>query len=283
MKIQPLLGAHVSIAGGIEHAIIEGTILKCTAIQLFTKNNRQWSFSVFSKEEASTFKDALKTSAIEIVVSHSSYLINIGSPKVDLYEKSLRALDAEYKRCLQIDAPYLVLHPGAFINSTKEESIARIATGINAILEKNPGETKILLENMAGQGTTIGSSFEELQAIYKKIKQQKRVGFCFDTCHAFAAGYDLTTKDACAKTFEKFDTILGLEKLHVLHLNDSKKELGSHLDRHETIGKGKIGIDAFSYIMNEKCFDNTAKIIETPRETIKDHAENLRILRSLII
>ncbi|HAU30093.1 TPA: deoxyribonuclease IV [Candidatus Dependentiae bacterium] len=282
MKTTLLLGAHVSTAGGLITAIEEGTALNCTAIQIFTKNNRQWSYSTFSELDAATFKEAQKNSAIKIVVSHASYLINIGSPNLDVYQKSLHALAAELQRCHQLKIPFLVLHPGAFVAGTKDEAITQIAKSLDHVLEHNPGTTKILLENMAGQGTTIGSTFEELGAIYEQCKNKSKIGFCFDTCHACAAGYNLVSESAYNNVFAEFDRILSLKNLQVFHLNDSKKPCGSHLDRHEAIGKGALGLAVFKRIMNDKRFSHISKIIETPRTTLDDHAENLNVLRQLI-
>ncbi len=283
MKQKLLLGAHVSTAGGLVHAIEEGTALGCTAIQIFTKNNRQWSYSTFSSQEVAEFRDAQKKSAIEIVLSHASYLINIGSPNSEVYQKSLHALMAELQRCQLLKIPFLVLHPGAFVSGNKEESITQIAHSLDTALEQNPGDTKILLENMAGQGTTLGGTFEELAEIYTQCKNKKMIGFCFDTCHACAAGYNLSSQSGYEQTFGKFDQILGLKNLYVFHLNDSKKACGSHLDRHEAIGKGALGLEVFAKIMNDQRFNSISKIIETPRTTLDDHAANLKTLRATIL
>lgn len=283
MKTQLFLGAHVSTSGGLVHAIDEGTQLGCTAIQIFTKNNRQWSYNTLSPKETIEFKEAKKKSAIKIVISHSSYLINIASPNEEVYAKSCSALRVELQRCHQLTIPYLVLHPGAYLSSPKDVAINKIATTLDDILKNNPGETKILLENMAGQGTTIGSSFEELAEIYMQCSYKERLGFCLDTCHACAAGYDLISEKGYDNTLAQFEKYLGLKNLHALHLNDSKKPCGSHLDRHENIGQGALGLGVFKRIMNDQRLDSISKIIETPRTTLDDHAKNLEILKSLII
>ncbi|MCL5436484.1 MAG: deoxyribonuclease IV [Candidatus Dependentiae bacterium] len=280
-KVELLLGAHVSAAGGLKNAIAHGTDLGCSAIQLFTKNNRQWSFDDISDEEADAFIAAQKESAIRIVVSHASYLINLASPKREVRSKSMRALHAELRRCQRAKIPFLVLHPGSCLSVPNSECSARIAAGLSEIFDKTEKEVVILLENMAGQGSATGCQLEQLAEIREKTSPKSRVGFCFDTCHGFAEGYDLSTPEKYHAFWRDFDKILGLKHLHAMHLNDSKRELGSHVDRHEHIGKGLIGLETFRLVMRDKQLFDVPKIIETPVKTPGAHARDLALLRKL--
>ena len=279
----PFLGAHVSAAGGLYKAIDIGEELGCTTIQIFTANNRQWAFNDLTENEIAPFIEQQKESQITIVISHASYLINLGSPTKMVAARSKKALKAELMRCEQLSIPYLVLHPGSRLESDEETCIKAIATSLQAILEEVPGQCMILLEIMAGQGSSIGSTLEQLAAIQALIHLKKRIGICFDTCHAFAAGYDFTTPESYKDFWNTFDRIIGLEHLKAIHLNDSQKAKGSHVDRHADIGKGAIGIEAFRLIMNDKRFANIPKIIETPLTSLDDHVRNLQVLRKLIV
>lgn len=276
-----LLGAHVSIAGGLKNSITEGEKLGCSAIQIFTRNNRQWSFSPLSDEEAQAFIEAQQKSEVKVVISHASYLINIGSPKKTVLDSSIRALIAELIRCHQAKIPYVVLHPGSCLGLAEQDCEDQIADLLTQVLKETPDDVSIVLENMAGQGSAIGCSIEQLAAIREKTRPQSRIGFCFDTCHGFAAGYDLRTEKKYHEFWDKFEAILGIKNLRVMHLNDSKKPCCSHVDRHEDIGKGEIGLELFRVIMQDKRFEKIPKIIETPMETLDDHRRNLTILRKL--
>jgi len=281
-KSQTLLGAHVSGAGGLQNALLIGEELGCNTIQIFTRNNRQWAFDSLTPEEIAPFVEQQKESPIKTVVSHASYLINLGSPNKIVAARSKKALTAELVRCQQLSIPYLVLHPGAHLESPESLCIEQIADSLTKIIEQTPGPCVILLENMAGQGSSIGSSFEQLAQIRSLAIPKERIGICFDTCHAFAAGYNFTNSDSYKALWKEFDAIIGLELLKAMHLNDSQKELGSHVDRHANIGKGKIGLEAFHLIMNDSRFENIPKIIETPLTSLEDHRRNLEILRKLI-
>lgn len=279
----PILGAHVSIAGGLHHAINQGEQLQCTAIQIFTHSSRQWGFKPLAHDAIKMFIDAQKNSNIETVVVHASYLMNPASPEAANRHKAAALLKLELQACEQLKIPYLVLHPGARLTSDLSDGLRNCAETINTALSTVPGNTKILLENMAGQGSTICSRLEELQGVYNLIEDKSRVGFCFDTCHGFAAGYDFITQATYDAFWRNFDDILGIKKLHVLHMNDSLKPFDAHVDRHADIGKGKIGELAFSLIMNDKRFDHVAKIIETPKgDGLKEDLANLALLRSFI-
>ncbi len=282
--MKQLLGAHMSISGGYEQAIIRGGSIGCTAIQIFTKSSRQWAAKPILPEQATIFKKTLQESSVQSVFAHASYLINIGSADAQLAKKSATALIEELNRCHTLGIPYLVLHPGAFVKSTIAESLSLISQCLTYVLEKDVGKTIILLENTAGQGSSIGSTFEQLRLIYDSVKHKKRLGFCFDTCHAFAAGYDFSTIESYKDLWKHFDEVLGIQNLKAFHINDSVKERNSHVDRHAHIGKGKIGLEAFRLLMNDSRFYDIPKILETPKAptNLEQDQINLAVLTSLI-
>ncbi len=280
-----LLGAHFSIAGGLHKALLTAKRYGCTALQLFTKNSNTWKERIVTDEEIDLFRQTRKEVEITAIASHTSYLINLASPEGQKHHMSKEALIHELERSASLDIPYVVLHPGAHMESGEENGCLRIAETINEVFDRvPPGETKLLLETTAGQGTNIGYTFEQLALIIEHIKDKDRVGICFDTCHTFAAGYDIRTPEAYAKTMEKFDGILGLNNLCLLHINDSKKGLGSRIDRHEHIGKGEIGPTAFKEIMNDTRLETVPKILETPKgKGATDYDKiNLGVLRNMM-
>lgn len=260
-----LLGGHISIAGGIFKAPSRGKKIGCSAIQIFTKNQRQWKTPPLTEELVQKYKDELSKSQIEAVIAHDSYLINLSSPDKNNLHKSRESFILELQRCQALKINGLVFHPGAHKEMDEASGLSLIAESINMILDKLPGiDTKLLLETTAGQGTALGHSFEQLGQIIQKVERKDKLGVCIDTCHIFAAGYDIRTKENYLATFKKFDEIIGLDRLKVLHLNDSKKELGSRIDRHERIGQGKIGLEAFRLIMNDERLFKVPKILEIP-------------------
>ena len=274
-----LLGVHCSVAGGLENAFSEAGALATDTMQIFTRNQRQWKAKPVSDEEVTAFRQSAKTSSVKIIFSHCSYLINLAAEDDAIREKSVQALTDELIRCEALGLAYCVLHPGAAGTQSPTVAMDKIADGLKTALQQTAGsKVMVLLENTAGQGSSVGGPFENLRYISDKVKS-KRIGYCFDTCHAFAAGFDIRTESGIKETLQKFDEILGLSNLKVFHLNDSKGDLGSHLDRHEHIGKGKIGLDAFRYIMNH--FQHVPKVIETEKEGDWDE-KNLGLLRSLI-
>lgn len=277
-----LLGAHISIAGGLDKAITQGEKFGCTAIQIFTKNSRSWSTKKLTKEEIVLFKNALKNSTIKIVIAHSSYLINIGSKDKNTEKKSVQALIEELERCEQLGIPYLVIHPGSHLGAGEKACIEEIAKNLDTVFKKIPGKINIALEIVAGQGTNVGYTFEQLKKIRDLCQEKKRVGICLDTCHMFSAGYNISSKKEYENVIEQFDKILGLKILKVIHLNDSKTKLGSKLDRHENIGKGTIPIETFKLIMNDNRLANIPKILETPVEEYSEFAEQIKLLHGLI-
>jgi deoxyribonuclease IV len=277
-----LLGAHVSIAGGLFNAPIRGKEIGCSAIQIFTKNQRQWKHAPLTEEQIEQYKNELTKSCIKIVIAHDSYLINLCSPDKNNLHKSRESFIFELARCQALGISGLVFHPGAHMDLGEKKGLSLIAESINIGLEKFPEiNTKLLLETTAGQGTSLGYRFEQLEQIIRKIDAKEKVGVCIDTCHIFAAGYDIRTSESYQVTFKKFDDIIGLNKLGVFHLNDSKKEFGSRVDRHERIGEGKIGLEAFRLIMNDLRFKNVPKILEIPGGE-NCYKQDIALLESLV-
>lgn len=277
-----LFGAHMSIAGEISLAIERGESIGCTAIQIFTKSNRQWKAKELDAEDIATFKDTWKKSSIKSVITHATYLINIGSPDPELSEKSVTALTEELNRCNELSISYLVLHPGSHSNTDINQCLKRIGANLDRALENSNGKTSILIETMAGQGTSVGHTFEQIATIIESAHHKGRIGVCFDTCHAFAAGYDFRTKSMYNQMWDDFDKKIGLHKLHAIHVNDSKGDIGSRVDRHADIGKGKIGFEAFKLLFNDSRLASIPKVLETPRATIEDYERNMAVIRSLI-
>lgn len=273
-----LLGGHVSISGGIHKAIDQGESISCTAIQIFTKSNRQWNSKPISDEDAKLFKSKLKNSTIKFVIAHASYLINIASTDKITRIKSCLALKNELERCDQLGIKYLVLHPGSRGAGDQKESLKNVADSINDIYLNNNIKTTVLLEIMSGQGTSIASKFEQLAEICNQIQFKNSIGICFDTCHAFASGYDFITKETYDEMWKQFDTLIGLNLLKAIHINDSKKGLGSKVDRHEFLSKGKIGETAFKLLFNDPRFLNVIKILEVPIETIDDYIPQFKLI-----
>ena len=280
MEIRPmLLGVHCSIRGGLHNAFYEAESLGIDTFQVFTKNQRQWKEKIIDTEEKSTFLDSYKTSRVKMIFSHASYLINLASNDDTLWECSVRALIDEVQRCHDLGLEFTILHPGSAKGFGEQKGMKKIVKALKTTIHATKNSTvKILLENTAGQGSSIGYRFEHLRQILRGVNSP-RIGVCFDTCHAFAAGYDIRTKCGFEETMEELDNIVGLKNLHAIHMNDSKGELGSNLDRHEHIGKGKLGLEPFRQIMNR--FTHIPKVIETPKKDNMD-VVNLEILRGLI-
>jgi deoxyribonuclease-4 len=280
-----LLGAHFSIAGGLHKAFGRASEYGCTALQIFTKNANTWKERSLCSEEIERFRATQKACAIPFVCAHGSYLINLASPDGKKRRKSITALANELLRASQLSIPYLIIHPGAHMGMGERQGISLAAQAIERTFERVPEATcQLLLETTAGQGSTIGHRFQQLAAISNAAALGNRIGFCLDTSHIFAAGYDLRTKKAYEKTMEAFVEETGIDHLKVIHVNDSKKPLGSRVDRHEHIGQGAIGIEAFKMMMNDPRLTAVPKIIETPKEGgSKDYdRKNLDRLRSLI-
>ncbi len=280
-----LLGAHMSIAGGMDKAIERGASLSCTAIQVFTKNSNQWNGKPFTEDEISRFHDLRKKSCIKQVIAHDSYLINLASGNHELRERSVNALIIEIDRCRILEIPYIVIHPGAHLEIGEDEGIKNIIDSLDIICAKTDGwGVDIALETTAGQGTNIGYRFDHLSRIIDGVKNTDRIKTCIDTCHIFAAGYEIRTQEGYDEVINEFNKLIGLDRLACIHLNDSKKGFESRVDRHEHIGKGFIGKECFRFIMNDKRFRNIAKIIETPKgKDMREDKLNLKCLRKMIV
>lgn len=275
------IGAHVSAAGGVENAPENAHKIGATAFALFTKNQRQWIANPLTLESIAAFKMNCEKYGFNPhqILPHDSYLINLGHPEQEALQKSRNAFWDEMQRCEQLGLDRLNFHPGSHLNKTTEtECLSTIAESINWALEKTSGVIAVI-ENTAGQGSNLGFSFYQLKKIIEQVNDKSRVGVCIDTCHAYSAGYDLKTKSGFEKVFQEFDEVLGFEYLKGMHLNDSKKELGSRVDRHDSLGEGTIGIELFECIMNDKRFDGIPLILETPNEEI--WPEEIQLLKSM--
>jgi deoxyribonuclease IV len=280
-KNEIILGAHMSIAGGLHNAIERAKKLGGTSMQIFTKNNKSWYAKDITEEEAGNFREQLKQSSLKKIMAHTSYLINLGSKNKDVLKKSITALQKELFRCEQLNIPYLVMHPGSHVGLGEEKAIKQIAKYLDVILKKSSSKTKILLETMAGQGTSIAHTFEQLRKIYDLCEQKKNLGICLDTCHVFVAGYDIASPEQYKKVWAKFKRILGMRLLKAIHLNDSKAESGSKKDRHENIGQGKIPLKIFSLIMNDPALKKIPKILETPNGD-KFYKPEIALLKKMV-
>jgi deoxyribonuclease-4 len=277
-----LIGAHVSIAGGIHKAFERGSRLQCNSIQIFLKNSNQWKAKPLTELDCHLFRVAQQNGTIKVVVAHDSYLINLASPDPELHRKSLDAFMEEMKQANALGVPYLVLHPGAHRGAGVASGISRIAKSLRHALDTVGPPVRILLENTAGQGSCLGHRFEHLAEMLARIRSD-RAGVCLDTCHLFAAGYDIRTKAGYTRTMREFSHLIGLERIAAFHVNDSKRELGSRVDRHTHIGQGFIGLEAFRCLINDKRFSAVPKILETPKGSgIEEDLMNLATLRSLV-
>lgn len=280
------IGCHVSIAGGIDNSVVWARELGCNTMQIFSKNASTWREKILKKDEVESFRKNLKNSNITPVFIHTSYLINLASPSDELYFKSINAFLEEMKRAdILLPDPYIIIHPGAHTGAGEEYGIQRIIRALNIILEKSADlnlKTMILLEDTAGTGTHLGYAFYQLKRMVEGAKDKKKIGICFDTCHAFTAGHDLSHQEGIEQTLEEIDKYLGLERLKVIHLNDSKFPLGSRKDRHMHIGKGYIGLEGFKVLVNHKYLKDLPFILETPKNDEKDDLKNINLVKSLV-
>ncbi len=282
-EVMPL-GTHTSISGGVDKAIDRGQEVGCETIQIFTRTPRQWKMREFSQEEVEDFKHKREETGINPVFAHDTYLINLGSPDEELWKRSVVVLEDELARCDALGLPFLVVHPGSHVGQGEEVGLARIAEALSLVLAKKPGyQAQILLEITAGQGDTLGYSFQQLARLIELTESGERLGICFDTCHAFAAGYEIRTPEGYDATFDELNELIGLERLKVFHLNDAKGDLGSRLDRHQHIGKGYLGLGPFRMLLNDERFRGLPMVLETPKgPKMEEDKENLRVLRSLM-
>ena len=280
-KSKKKIGAHVSATGGVENAPENAHAIGATAFALFTRNQRQWKSAPLTEKSIALFKErcAEYGYAASDILPHDSYLINLGNPEAEGLEKSRTAFLDEMRRCEQLGLDRLNFHPGSHLKAMSEaDCLARIAESINWTLDQTKGVTAVI-ENTAGQGTNLGYTFEQIAAIIDKVEDKSRVGVCLDTAHTLAAGYEIRTEEGFRDTFAKFDEVIGFKYLRGMHLNDSKKELGTRVDRHDSVGKGVMGLTMFELLMNDARFDGIPLILETPDETL--WAEEIKLLYSL--
>ena len=275
-----ILGKHVSIAGGLDKAFKRAADIGCNSMQIFVKNPRGWKMREVDAAEAEEFRAERKKYKINPVVVHAAYLINLASPKDELWGKSISALKSEYQRCDRLGAEYLIFHPGSHTGSGTEKGIARIAEALNEILAEVKSETMILLENTAGAGTGIGADFNQLKEIIDRVDYPERLGICIDSCHAFTARYNLKEKSGLEELISDFNELIGLDKLKVIHLNDSKYDCCTNKDEHAHIGEGKIGSEAFKRLINHPQLKDKVFILETPQFD-KDRDDDVILLKEL--
>jgi deoxyribonuclease-4 len=289
----PRLGAHLSIAGGLPRAVDRAVASKCEALQIFTKSVGQWRARPLPAEEIRLFRTRVEQAAIHPVFAHDSYLINVAAASPVLREQSIAALGEELDRAEVLGLDGLIMHPGSFTSGDEKHGLRLIADALERLLRQRPhGRTMILMEHTAGQGTNLGYRFEHLAAILERLDGSPRVGVCLDTCHLLTAGYDVCTEAGYSETFRQFDRIVGLKRIRVFHLNDSKKPCGSRIDRHEHIGKGCLGLEPFRRLLSDGRFSSLPMLLETPKRETRDDrrrrdvdpwdARNLRTLRKLI-
>lgn len=276
-----LLGAHTSTSGGIHLALLEGQEIGASTIQLFTSNQKQWKGRVLTPEIIETWDKTLQETGLTHIMCHDSYLINLGGPRLDILEKSRTAFGEEVNRCVQLKIPYLNFHPGAALEGDVQECLDRIVESlllVQPLLESE--STRLLLETTAGQGSSVGHRFEHLAYIIDRVHNKIPIGVCIDTCHIYVAGYDIRTPEAWEKTLREFDSIIGLPYLYAFHLNDSVKELGSKVDRHQPIGEGKIGLESFRFLMADSRTRHLPKYLETPggTELWKKEIQQLKLM-----
>jgi deoxyribonuclease IV len=283
IDLRPLLGAHESVAGGLHLAFERIKRVGGEALQIFTRNQRQWHPAELGAEEIELFRKAHEKSGGMPIASHASYLVNLATGKDDLLEKSVNNLVLELKRCAQLGVPYVILHPGSHGGDGIVVGLERCVSGLDRAIERGGFAVQILVETTAGQGTSLGSSFTELSHILNNSKFPELLGVCIDTCHIFAAGYELCTEEGYESTIAALVNSVGLDKVRFFHLNDSKKDLGSRVDRHEHIGQGSIGLAGFKNLLNDKRFAGLPMTLETPKgDNLAEDLENLQLLRSLL-
>lgn len=276
------VGFHVSIDGSIDRAVNRAVELKCNTFQIFTRNPRQWKSTELTSETAKAFSDKVKNYGMKPVFAHMPYLPNLASPRDEVYEKSVKTLTSELERCRRLEIPYLVTHLGSHLGAGMQTGFMRLINGINQAFNVNGGGVTLLLENTAGTRNSMGGTLEDIQYIIERLSHPERVGVCFDTSHAFAAGYDLRTEETVDVTIRKIDEIIGLEKLKLVHLNDSKGDLNSRIDRHEHIGMGKIGEEGFRNILGSR-LGALPLILETPKDSRRSDVGNLRKVKELAV
>lgn len=292
-RVRHRLGAHMSIGGGLDRAIDRAQSVDATALQVFVKSARQWNSKPLARSDVEAFRCAMAASGLgPFTLAHASYLINLASPDETLWQRSILALRDEVERCEQLGIPFLVLHPGSPGDRGEDEGLERIVRGLDRVFASSPeaatpdcssGSTRVLLETTAGQGATLGHRFEHLAYILDRTREGERMGVCFDTCHSLAAGYEFRDRGSYRATFSEFGRTIGLSRLLAFHLNDSKHPLGSRKDRHEHIGRGEVGLEAFGLILNDRRFRSLPMVLETPKGAdLAEDRENLTVLRRML-
>jgi deoxyribonuclease-4 len=284
MTEEILLGSHMSTSGGMFRAIERGESIGCTAIQVFVKGNTRWQWPALKPDDVAKFKEGVARKKIKSVIAHAIYLVNLCSDKPEFVRKSVDDMVDELNRCDELEIPGVVMHPGAHCGAGCEAGIEAIARGLNEVFATTEkGTARVLLETTAGQGSCLGNQFEELAAIIERVDRKDRLGVCLDTCHVFAAGFDIRTREGYDQMWKDFDRVIGRKMLMAIHLNDSKQPLGSRKDRHEHIGKGQIGVEAFRFIMNDPKLKKIPKVLETDKDdAMTEDKENMALLRSLV-
>lgn len=278
------LGAHMSISGGLHLAVGRAVVAGCSVLQIFTRNSNQWKGKPVSEADAALFRSTFAASGLREVVSHDIYLINLAAPPGETRDKSLVAFRDELETCARLGINKVVMHPGSHLTESPQTGLARVIEAFDVLFSEVPQfEGKVLIETTAGQGSNLGRTFEELGTIITGSRYPEKFGVCFDTCHTFAAGYDTASEEGYRDTMEQFDRIIGLERLECFHFNDSKKGLGSRVDRHEHIGQGTLGLNPFRFILNDPRFAAVPKILETPKGDADEmDGVNLALLRGLV-
>ena len=275
-------GFHISIAGGFSKVVERARKPGCETIQFFSRNPRGWKHKSLDKKDVEEFRSTMKSSDLFPVFLHMPYLLNIASPEPGYHARSIDSMATELERAEQLKAQYVIIHIGHRMESPEDKAIDTVSQGINEALARATNSVVVLLENTAGQGSEIGSTFEQIAAIMERVKDQRRIGVCLDTAHSFEAGYDLSNQDGIERTLESFDRLVGLKRLYLLHLNDSKTILGSRRDRHWHIGKGRIGLEGFRYLINHASLRHLPGIMETPRKDTVEDLRNMKVIRSLV-
>jgi len=275
-------GFHISISGGFSKVVEKAEIRGCETIQFFSRNPRGWKYNSLDHDEAETFRTSIQSSELSPLFLHLPYLPNVASKESKFYSRSIDSIVTDLERAEQLGAPYLIIHIGHRMESSEDEAIEAVAWAINQAFDRVRNSIVLLLENTAGQGTEIGYEFGQIKKIIEGVEERDRVGICLDIAHAFEAGYDLSRKEEIERTLESFDRMVGLKRLHLLHLNDSKTPLGSRKDRHWHIGEGYIGLEGFRYLINHPLLKHLPGIMETPRKDTVEDLKNMKVIRSLV-
>jgi deoxyribonuclease-4 len=275
-------GFHISIAGGFSRIVERAKARGCETLQFFSRNPRGWEYSPLNKKEVEAFRSSIQSTHLSPVFLHLPYLPNIASSKSKFYKRSIHSIATDLQRAEHLGAHYLIIHIGHRMDSSEDQAIEAVSQGIHQAFEKVANDVMLLMENTAGQGTEIGYTFDQIKKIIEGVHDRERIGVCLDTAHSFEAGYDLSNKDGIERTIENFDQTLGLKRLHLLHLNDSKTPLGSRKDRHWHIGEGHIGREGFRYLVNHPSLNHLPGIMETPRKDTVEDLKNMKVIRSLV-